>query len=544
MPESNALGAGGLGFGQGASFGTTDELSGVWNGLLAGLHRPIMQLGKTAPGRAAIRAALGRPELPDAAVDAIIEQAGSRSTYELSGGPGERPVPGNPDDAYSQAYLRARDEYRGDLDRAQAANPKSYLAGELAGAVMSPGPKAAKGATGLAKAGQLAKAGAAYGAAAGVGYGRAKGLEDPEQLLMEAGAGAGTGAVLTPAAGVASERIAPKLREMSQEAALRAVGLRGGIMSQLGRRGYGSMAEARDLGQAALDLELIRPLRTVEDVAERASFAKSTTGARIENVMADAEAGAAKRADAIRAANEAARASARPGAPTWDQPIPPEFDFADAQRAATNRIQGPDGLTAEAVDRSGPALELVERMGRQGTMKPTFRAANQLKSDMYGGINYKTDVPLSTQLQRQAVRGLRESIESQVENVTDSAVADELRMANSQYGYLADLTDLSREAGNRSLENQTKLWDPLTLSAMASGAAAGASTAGAGGGAMGALGPALVRIAGPRIPSAAAVGLRGLAKPNTSALGTLARPAQQQLSQEEDDAISAFLSGG
>jgi len=515
MPESNELGAAGFGFGQGASFGFSDELSGAVSGLVAGFTRAGLQATKNPVARAAVRQMLGREDLPDAAVDDVLERAASRSLYEVTGfgGPGEKRIPGNPDDAYSQAYLRARDEYRGDLDRAQAANPKSYLAGELAGAIASPGPKAAKGATGLAKAGQLAKAGAAYGAAAGVGYGRAKGIEDPEQLLMEAGAGAGTGAVLTPAAAIAGDKAGRALRNLSRDQALKAMGLRGGISSQLADRGYETVDQARELGQAALDMELIRPFRSVSDVAERAGFAKQVQGSRIEQALADAD--AAGRFDPERAA--------------WQ---------------SAGEVMGPDGLSPTAIREGGRARKLIEDvLALPRVQDPTFANANRLKSDMYSGINFATEPALKTKLERKAVSGLRKSIEDQVAEVASPDVADELRAANRQYGFLQDIQPLAREEAGRQLERKSLL-DPTTIAAAFAGGTVGGATMGPAGGAAGGVLPLIGRALSPYAPSTVSTGARFMSNAAPRAAPSLARPAQQQISQEEDDAISAFLSGG
>jgi predicted transcriptional regulator len=517
MPESNAPGAAGFGFGQGASFGFSDELSGAVSGLVAGFTRAGLQATKNPVARAAVRQMLGREDLPDAAVDDVLERAASRSLYEVTGfgGPGEKRIPSNPDDALQQGYTQARDAYRSDLDKAQANNPKAYLAGELAGAIASPGPKAAKGATGLAKAGQLAKAGAAYGAASGVGYGRAKGIEDPEQLLMEAGAGAGTGAVLTPAIALGGDKAGRAFRTLSDEAALKASGLRAGIGSQLDKRGYETADQARALGRAALDMELIRPGRTPEDVANLAALAKESRGARIEQALADADAA---------------------GVP---------FDTERAAWQSAGEVMGPNGLSPTAIRESTRSRKLIEDvLALPRVQDPTFANANRLKSDMYAGINFANDTPLKTKLEKRAASGLRKSIEDQVAETAGLDAADELRAANRDYGFLADIEPLAREEAGRLLEREPWWSAKGPLVAGAAAMAGGTYTAGPMGGAIGAALPVLGRAIAPRVPSAVAVGARGGANFAPRAAPSLARPATQQISQEEDDAIAAFLSGG
>lgn len=69
------------------------------------------------------------------------------------------------------AYRERRDMYRGIYDTERAQSPKSFLAGEVAGGVAAPVPggTAAKGASLLSRAGQMAKTGAKVGALYGLG---------------------------------------------------------------------------------------------------------------------------------------------------------------------------------------------------------------------------------------------------------------------------------------------------------------------------------------------------------------------------------------
>lgn len=484
LAPSSASGAALRGFGQGASLGFLDELAGL--------------------GAVALKYGLPAVEQLPQLVDPTLTP--EEMAYRLYGAKSSAEVP----------YRRVRDVARGEAREAQAARPVAFGASQLAGAVTTPGPKSS-GATRLGRLGRVAATGAAYGGAAGLGASEDDLLtdEDTASSVRDVLTGAGAGAVLAPAMALGGEKLARFLKTRSQENALKAMGVRAGISNQLAQRGYASADEARQLGQQALDLELIRPGRTAADVAERAGFAKDVQGARIEQALADADA---------------------TGVP---------FDVDEAAWAAAMRAAGPEGLSPTASREATRAQRLVGDILRlPQAQEPTFSAANRLKSDMYRGINYGADQPpLKTELERKVASGLRSSIEEQLERTAGADVADELRAANRAYGALADIEPLARDEATRQL-GRAPWYSPGVLGAAATAGAGGALAGGELGAAAGAL-PIAARILGPRIPSTLAVGQRALSPLAPKAARAFTAPAIQapELDDDERASIDAFLRG-
>lgn len=510
-----------LGGSRGASFGFRDELTGGVKGLIAGNARIGTNLLKTRGGRAVMRALVGR-DLPDGVMDMVTEASADDAVKTALG---MRGLPLDPDDALREGYRTGREESRIEDDKAQAAHPVTYGASEIAGTLMVPGPKFAKpGVPGRLAA--IAKTGAAIGGASGLGNSTAdltRYENDPQQVLNAVGdtsVSAGFGGIVAPLAAVGTDKAARWLRTASQDNALKALGLRAGISDQLQKRGYETADEARELGQAALDAELIRPFRTASDVAERAGFSKQVQGSRIENALSDADAAG-------------------------------PFDNARASWDAVGSVMGPNGLTTEAIAKGARARGIVERILQQGELDPSFSAANTLKSNIYDGINYGAgSTKLSTRLQRQAASGLRKSIEEQVAERAGPDVADELRAANKAYGYLADIQPLAQEEATRQLARKTLT--PLDVASMLGAGVAGHSAGGAGAGVGAGLLVGGAKLLGPRIPSTLAVTQRALA-PSVSrfvqgaikpALQAPMLPSKQSQTTDDEEAINAFLSGG
>lgn len=515
------------GFGQGESFGFSDELAGVVRGLSAGFARKGIELTKSAPGRAALRAYLGKPDLLDVEADAIIEKAGQRGAYDAlgMGGPSEGSAPGlplDPDAALSAGYRSGRDESRREMVQAEKANPKSFIAANVVGSVMSPVlPPGGRGPMTLARAGSIAKGGAAMGGLSALGQSRADltHYETEPQVIADAAGdtalGAATGGVLAPLTAVGGDRAARALRTGSQNSALKALGLRAGISDQLGKRGYETADEARQLGQRAMDLGLIRPFRTASDVAARAGFARDVAGARISGALADADAA---------------------GVPF------------DAQRGAWQsaaNVMGHNGLSPTAIREGGRARRLVEDViALPRVQEPTFANANRLKSDMYQGINYGRDPALKTTLERRAAGGLRQSIEDQISETAGPDVAEELRAANRSYGELSDIHPLATEEATRQLARKSLTAGDIGSAVIAG--AGGSMAAGPGGAAAGLL-PLGAKLLGPRIPSTMAAAQSTLS-PRIGNLmmgagkAAIQPPLRPSLQQEEEDAIQAFMS--
>jgi hypothetical protein len=356
----------------------------------------------------------------------------------------------------------------------------------------------------------------------GAGYGTADFADDSPEAQAKGGSFAGDvlpgavgGAVLTPVMGALGDRFSRWLKTRSQDNALKAMGARAGISNQLAARGYETADEARQLGQSALDMDLVSFGGTAEGVARKTAEAKQHYGAMLE--------------DALGLAGDA------------------PFDFDRAAWQAAQKAHGPEGLTTEALAQAAPAARNVGRIVSQGNLDNSFKAANRLKSDIYGGINYKVDPGLKTSLQQKVASGLRGSIEDQLAEVAGPEAADQLRTANQRYGQLADIGALASDEATRQQGRASPGVMTLALSSL--GASSGYGAGGFGGGVMGGVAPLAAKYLAPRIPSTMAVTQSALAPraPGMTAramqgIQTWGAEQQSKLKPEEEAAVSAFLS--
>lgn len=176
---------------------------------------------------------------------------------------------------FGELYEQFRDESRANNENAQKANPKSYMAGQIAGAIAAaavPGTLAARGALG---AGRVAQAASALNSTAGlIGQGAAQGLGESKAdnlggMARDAGAGAGAGLLALGAGkalGAAGAEVSPYVQKafnkvgdfadnVAESRAYKAIDPTG---SQL--RGISAAADdatARNVGRVALEEGII-----------------------------------------------------------------------------------------------------------------------------------------------------------------------------------------------------------------------------------------------------------------------------------------------
>lgn len=410
-------------------------------------------------------------------------------------------------------YLRERDASRSEDAAGAAKNPKTALAANIAGGIVSPVP------FGKSKALTMAGKGAISGGLAGIGDSRAELLQgDIGDTLIDGATGAAGGAVLGRVFGGAGRKAGVKLGQRAEENALKAVGVKAGISDALGNRGYETLDDARALGRTALDDGLIPWLGTAEDVAKNAAEAQTHRGAMIENALA------------------ASKASG----------VAPDFD-AISMRAALNASEG--NMLPTAVRAGGKARQIVSDIGKLGETGGDIIDANKMKSQVYDNINWGTETGLSTKLQKNAVRGLREGIEEHVENTAGPQLADELRTANQRYGQLADIKSLAQEEARRQAGR---------VGGTVSGAIGTAMLGGAVGGPAGGIGAAATKYglekAAPylkgftaRAQNALAPGMAEAGRRVGNAASELTRQTQEALrrpkDQQDEDAVAAWLNG-
>lgn len=512
LSPQTKTGAAVRGFAQGGSYGLADEASGLMGAAReAAARHPIATMAAST---------LAAPYFaPAAAVAQLGAMAG------IGEKPDERPGEGLVD-AVTRAYRSNRADARREDVQAKAANPYTYGGAELAGAIAAPGPKFAAGSKVLG--GQLTKAGAraATGVAQGAGFAvGASDSESPGGVALDALKGGVTGGVLNLGLGALGDKASSWLKRRAEENAVKALVGRGHINSRLEGAGYATAADRADLGRAALDTGAVRPFDKAENIAERVGGEGgllSQQGNIIDDVLT--------RSDASGVPFDTNRAA-------WDM---------------VGAVHGPEGLSTTAMRKGTGAANLVQDMVDQGANSTTFRGANQLKSDMYRGVNYGTDPALSTDLERQAIRGAKESIENQVGEI-DPLNVDILKSANRRYGQLADMKGFAREEANRQVEGKGAVDRTLTaLAAAAAGGPMGGMAGGTTGGLLGLTGGAAlgygIRAAQPRMASTFATAQNAMTPLPSKVAPWAARLGSERLSQtrkpDDEAAVSAFLRDG
>lgn len=465
-------------FAQGASYGTSDELKGLFDAVVASGTRGMTGYFQTPPGRALLRARF--PHLanaPDTVLDEMVTRTTGESLQETLGV--------KPEEGFRDVYRRSRNEERALLKQGMEASPVGSVASGVAGGIMGPGPRAAK------TRGGLVAQGAGLAAAGGAGTSEA---EDLVGVLKSAAMAAPAGAVLNPAFAALGNRLTRALQRHGQESAGRAImGSRSNISSKMAGEGFDNPEEARAFFQKAYDMGLIRPGRTAEDVLRQSQELKPIYGAMME--------------DAVKQADDAAAAGA------------PAYDPMRSASEAYSSLVGPRGaLDPTAFRKTGEAQQLVADVLKSEAMpgKPTFADALKQKQSMYEGINYATEPTLATKAQQRVASGLRKSMEAQLRTTAGDEAADQLRLANERYSVLAPAADLAREEAGRQLERQRIGMSDVALALL--GAEAGSNLAGPGGASMGAL-PLATKLLGPRIPSTMAGLELGLLHPLQSRVG-------------------------
>jgi hypothetical protein len=204
---------------------------------------------------------------------------------------------------FHELYKQARDESRENYKLAQEANPKSYIAGEIAGVLptlLIPGSgeaNAVREIGTLAKIGKTAASGAKIGAAAGLGNSEADltdgKMENYVQAAKDTARGGTVGAVIAPVASAAlenvvvpglvkgAEAIGAGAQKVARSAALRGVGARIKDMRQM--YGKGNADEIADHA-----LEHLQWGDTVDKINDRFADRVEQSGDKLDEIYGKA----------------------------------------------------------------------------------------------------------------------------------------------------------------------------------------------------------------------------------------------------------------
>lgn len=301
--------------------------------------------------------------------------------------------------------------------------------GPIVGAMMLPNPSSAAGRIGL-------------NAVEGVseGFGEAEHLDSgsiPAALKKAALSAVLTS--LTEGAAKSAKAGGSNLTDRTTAArqALKASGLRGGISSQLAKRGLDD-ADALDLGRAALDEDLIPFGGSKAAVRDRAARLKEMSGNSYGAQLAAGDAAG-------------------------------KLDYEELTNAMLEPYNNANAVKQGA---GAEALNLVDQFERQGRKTPgSFVGAADAKASAWDSANFSDTAKNSPRLYRETMGAGAENITDQLGRIDPDAAAA-LKVAGKRYGVASDVHALAKEAAQRELENN--ILGMTELLAGIGGAAAGA----------------------------------------------------------------------
>lgn len=349
--------------------------------------------------------------------------------------------------AFGELYKKARDESRANFKAAQEANPLSYTAGEIGGAVGTafiPGMQAASGAKLAAVAGRAALA----GGVAGLGTSEAD-LTEGEigQAALDTAKGAALGGVMGAAAQGAGKgleklaaskttekvatKVADKADEIAEMQAARALGAERGTIKKLGKE------KVREIGRYALD--------EVDPVTGKPIV---TAFANTDDMIARNEAlqmlGGEKMDEVYTAIDEAGASTFNP----LDTAVKVDEKIGDFWRSPINR-----GETNQLEN-------TIESMLMRGDKPIPLREAQVLKEELGKVANWKNNVNITDKerMAREAYHVVSQSIDEATqtgaEAIGKGGLLKTLQEGKKLYGSSKGAEDLlnnrfAREQGNK-----------------------------------------------------------------------------------------------
>jgi hypothetical protein len=272
-------------------------------------------------------------------------------------------------EAMPENYQRNLEKERGDYDRAQAANPITSFAGNIAGSVASIPASGIKGAAALGALGGL-------GGATG----------DVSNQALQAGIGGVLGGAGQAVIGGLSPSI---LKHFAEKRAAESVKMTPTMMMKLEKAGI----PKEELGRFMLDENIVKPFSSAEDIAGGFEQAGQKYGQKIGDVIKTAEESGAGKVP-LRGIAEDVAAKYQP---QLESKLPSLRTRAEK-------------LMAELEDLRGGQVQKSDF--------PTISEAQQLKSDLGKDIDWSSNDP-----RKDIYFGLKEAIGSSIEEATGGGEA-------------------------------------------------------------------------------------------------------------------------
>lgn len=356
----------------------------------------------------------------------------------------------NDPSGFMENYKKHRDESRVNYKAAEAANPKTYLGGQLGGSVPTlfvPGLGAAEAGTGLAS---IIGRGALQGGAMGLGASEGENASDlARDTAIGATVGGATGAVgeevlgpVISGVGNLAESFGNKLGNTAERLAARGIGAERNTIKKLGDE------KVREAGRFALDNGVVTAGASTEDMIARNEAIRKEAGTQMENVYNKIDESGALNFNPLDAA------------------VKVEDKVGDFWRSPINR-----GETKQLEN----TLESILVRGRGADKNISLSEAQTLKQELGKVANWQNKLTITDKekMARDAYGVVSDSIDEAVNKGADqvgvSGLKDALSEAKNYYsktktsGELLE-NKLAREHGNRLLS--------LSDSAVAGGALA------------------------------------------------------------------------
>lgn len=370
------------------------------------------------------------------------------------------------------AYQVGRDIQRGIQEQAAAEFPKSYMAGQLSGALLTaplmPG-AAARGATIGARLTQLGKVGIASGAATGLGTSQAD-LTEGElgKAAADVAQGAAFGAAAAPV-GVAMEvgparlaqltgadrlpfigkampqkTFAEWLRGKGIERMVRSVTPQAGLVNRLRKAGYVTEPELTRLGERIAQTGIVQPFETAGKTLARAEEALAGSGENIGAMLSQAQ-----------KAVETGRATS-----SGFERLPSRDVQRELVRQELDRLAEQTGPQKKAAEGAWSQLRDVlitdqPAPGEAARRAATFPELWKTKSQLQEAVNWRDVAPLQARMHRKAVQEYRRGVLAQVEQALGPESREALEKEAFTYGTLSDVEELLRERASREAAKQS-----------------------------------------------------------------------------------------